>query len=231
VSYEHKHNEANGQHNRDGSDANFSWNCGIEGPTSAAGVNELRAKQRRNLLATLLLSDGVPMILAGDEFGRTQQGNNNAYCQDNPTGWIDWSLKDSNEGEALLAFFRRIVRMRRSETPFGGMCWIGTGGREMTPRDWEVANVPHLGLVIRPKQPEGSSAITGALLAIMNAGHEPVEYTLPPASSEVRWTSVIDTANRLPSEDNIPAQSPVVVQPQSLRVLRAAAVGAGETLC
>ena len=107
----HKHNEANGEDNRDGTDDDASWNCGVEGPTDDAEINALRARQKRNFLATLLLSQGTPMLLGGDEIGRTQRGNNNAYCQDNEISWVDWSLDD--EQRALLEFTQRLLRLRR----------------------------------------------------------------------------------------------------------------------
>ncbi len=116
VSYNDKHNEANGEDNRDGTDHNLSWNCGVEGPTDDPEVNALRERQKRNLLATLLLSQGVPMLLAGDERGHTQQGNNNAYCQDNEIGWIDWT--PTPEREALLGFVRRLIALRRDHPSF-----------------------------------------------------------------------------------------------------------------
>ena len=116
VSYNHKHNEANGEENRDGCNDNDSWNCGAEGPTDDAAINTLRARQQRNFLATLLLSQGVPMLLAGDEFGQTQHGNNNAYCQDSPLAWLDWKLSD--EQRALLDFTRELLRLRKTQPVF-----------------------------------------------------------------------------------------------------------------
>src|SRR5204863_2110908 len=120
VSYNEKHNEANGEENRDGANDNRSWNCGVEGPTDSSEVNALRARQKRNFLATLMLSQGVPMICGGDEIGRTQNGNNNAYCQDNPISWFDWDHAD----EELLAFTARLIRFREEHAVFQRRRWF-----------------------------------------------------------------------------------------------------------
>jgi isoamylase len=143
VSYDVKHNEANGESNRDGTDDNRSWNCGVEGPTTDPAVVDLRARQRRAMLATLLLSFGVPMVLGGDEFGRTQRGNNNAYCQDNEISWFDWSTTD----EQLAAFTRRLIQLRRDHPVFrrrrflagieaSELQWYTPAGTETTAADW-----------------------------------------------------------------------------------------------
>src|SRR5690606_9128904 len=150
VSYSRKHNEANGEENRDGTDQNLSWNCGVEGPTDDPDVRALRARQKRNLLATLLFSQGVPMILGGDELGRTQRGNNNAYCQDNEISWYDWDLDE--EDRAFLAFARQVIALRRAHPAlrrrrfFSGreirgadvkdVQWLRPDGREMGEDDW-----------------------------------------------------------------------------------------------
>jgi glycogen operon protein len=151
VSYDHKHNEANGEDNRDGTDRTHAWNCGVEGPTRDPAVRKLRRQQERNLLATLLLSQGVPMILAGDEIGRTQRGNNNAYCQDNELSWIDWSGVD-DDGRSLLAFTRSLIELRKThrtfhrsrflsgavsdDSPIKDITWFGERGAEMEAEDW-----------------------------------------------------------------------------------------------
>ncbi|HEV8312890.1 MAG TPA: glycogen debranching protein GlgX, partial [Burkholderiaceae bacterium] len=162
VSYDHKHNEANGDDNRDGHDDNRSWNCGAEGPTDDAQINVLRERQKRNLLATLLLSLGVPMLLAGDEIGRTQGGNNNAYCQDNETSWVDWTI--TSERAALLGFVQRLLRLRRAHPSLrrrdffegrpllGGrlkdVLWIRPDGQEMTSEEWEHEHARCLGMYL-----------------------------------------------------------------------------------
>src|SRR5690606_11427495 len=144
VSYNEKHNEANQEDNKDGTNENYSWNCGVEGPTDDPHVLELRARQKRNFLATLLLSHGIPMLLAGDEMGRTQQGNNNTYCQDNELSWVDWENRD----DALLAFTARLVQLRRQHPAFRrlryyhiGMPdqplhWLTPDGHPMSDENW-----------------------------------------------------------------------------------------------
>src|SRR6202043_1822540 len=155
VSYDHKHNEANGEDNRDGADDNRSWNCGVEGPTNDPAILALRARQKRNFLTTLLLSQGVPMLLAGDEMGRTQQGNNNAYCQDNEISWVDWAVRAESDQE-LLDYVRRLTRLRAEHAVFrrrrffrgqairggrqrlGDIAWFTLAGEEMTDHDWDA---------------------------------------------------------------------------------------------
>src|ERR1019366_9318807 len=153
-----KHNEENGESNRDGADENLSWNCGVEGQTTVEGVLELRARQQRNLLATLLLSQGVPMLLGGDEIGRTQRGNNNAYCQDNELSWFDWNLGDAER--ELYAYTRAMVRLRQSHPVFRriqffrgvhtlrgdkDIPWLRPEGREMAVADWSAPAAPVVG--------------------------------------------------------------------------------------
>ena len=166
VSYNEKHNEANGEMNRDGSQDNESWNCGIEGPTNNLEVNALRARQQRNFLATLLLSQGVPMLQAGDEFGRTQQGNNNAYCQDSPLAWLHWDL--TLEQQDLLDFTRSLTRVRQNHPVFRrrrffqgrpiygagvkDLHWIKSDGTEMSDLDWQASHVACLGMVLPGNQ-------------------------------------------------------------------------------
>jgi glycogen operon protein len=215
VSYEHKHNETNGEENRDGSDQNHAWNCGVEGPTQDPAVRGLRRQQTRNLLATLLLSQGVPMILAGDEIGRTQRGNNNAYCQDNELGWIDWSAVDE-DGRCLLAFTRRLVKLRKRhsalrrrrffsgapsiDSPIKDITWFASHGREMGTEDWArsgahslafllsgAAGRHHVGADGRPEQDD-------AFFVILNASDEPIHYALPDGTLVAAWQLVFDTA-------------------------------------
>jgi glycogen operon protein len=183
VSYDAKHNEPNGEGNRDGSDDNRSWNCGVEGPTDDPGVLSLRARQQRNLLATLVLSEGVPLLLAGDELGRTQQGNNNAYCQDNEIGWIDWSAAD----RPLAGFVADLCRLRRDlpllrRTRFftgGEVAWLRPDGAPMTGADWANPDARAVALV-------------GAGEALLiNAWWEPLTFELP----DGRWSVVLDTGD------------------------------------
>ena len=205
VSYDGKHNEANGEENRDGTDDNRSWNCGAEGPTDDPDVRALRERQKRNFLATLLLSHGVPMLLAGDEIGRTQHGNNNAWCQDNEISWLDWEL--DAEKEQLLAFTRRLVELRRRHPVFRrsrflngrsdrptlpDSWWLRPDGRRMTQQDWETPGTHVVGLYLNgaeigSRTPEGEAVVDDSFLLLLNATHEPVHFVLPPRRFGARW--------------------------------------------
>src|SRR4030095_7895372 len=197
VSYNGKHNEANGEENRDGCNDNDSWNCGAEGPTDDAAINALRSRQHRNFLATLLLSQGVPMLLAGDEFGQTQHGNNNAYCQDSPLAWLDWNL--SGEQRSLLDFTRAVMHLRKSQPVFRrrhffqgrpihgaeakDIYWIKSDGTEMSDADWLAGHTHCLGMGLPGDQideiGEQGERIVGDTFAILfNAYHEPIEFRL-----------------------------------------------------
>jgi isoamylase len=189
VSYDHKHNEANGEGNRDGTDDNRSWNCGVEGPTDDASVLALRARQRRNLLATLLLSEGVPLILAGDELDRTQRGDNNAYCHDDPISWVDWSTADTpadlTEFVATLCRFRLghpVLRRRRFFTE-GEILWHRPDGEPMTADDW---NTPFARAV-------GASPADHRFLLLINGWWEPLTFTLPAPLRQQRLSVAVDT--------------------------------------
>lgn len=213
VSYNDKHNEANGEDNNDGDNHNLSWNCGVEGPTDNPEILELRRRQKRNFLATLLLSQGVPMICGGDELGRTQQGNNNAYCQDNPLSWYDWQIGE--EGKALQKFVTRLVEFRKRHPIFrrpkffqgrpirgGGVkdvMWFNASGREMGDDEWNNGFARSLavlfnGRTIDVKYHTGQPIKDDTYLFLFNAHHEAVEFTLPIlARHRVRWALVIDT--------------------------------------
>jgi glycogen operon protein len=214
VSYNQKHNEANGEDNRDGTDNNRSWNCGEEGPTDNPEVNALRARQKRNLLATLLLSQGVPMLLAGDALGHTQGGNNNAYCQDNEISWIDWSKESADL--SLLAFVQRVIALRKSHPVFRrrnffqgraikgvgvkDILWLRPDGREMTDEEWGKESARTLGLFLSgeglDEQDERAQPIRDQnFLMLMNAHHEEVQFQLPTAASGMCWVVLIDTAS------------------------------------
>jgi glycogen operon protein len=194
VSYDGKHNEANGEGNRDGTDDNRSWNCGAEGLTDDPGVLALRARQRRNLLATLLLSDGIPLLLAGDELGRTQQGNNNAYCQDNAISWIDWRAADDD----LAGFVAALCRLRRDVGVFRRArfasereaAWLRPDGAPMTAADWGNPDTRAVALL----QP--------AALLLLNAWWEPLTFQLPDGAWSVRLDTASGAAGR-PTEDTI----------------------------
>ncbi|MEW1887467.1 glycogen debranching protein GlgX [Streptomyces sp. NBC_00523] len=214
VSYQEKHNEANGEENRDGTSDNRAWNCGAEGETDDTDVNALRRRQLRNLLTTLLLSTGVPMLVAGDEMGRTQGGNNNAYCQDNETGWVDWSLLDQPEWRELAALTARVLALRhrhpvlrrraffsgRPQAPDGlrDLAWFTGEGTEMTEADW-YAPAATVGLYlsgrdIPGRDARGEQVTDDSFLAVLHAGHEPVDFVLPGPPWAQAYELVLDTS-------------------------------------
>ncbi|MFF2504568.1 glycogen debranching protein GlgX [Streptomyces sp. NPDC058067] len=215
VSYEHKHNEANGEDNRDGSDDNRSWNCGAEGETADEGVLALRRRQLRNLLTTLLLSTGVPMLVAGDELGRTQRGNNNAYCQDNAISWVDWSLLEEPGWRALFDLTARLVALRhahpvlRRRAFFSGrahsadglrdLAWFTARGTEMTERDW-YAPAATLGMYLSGRDIPGRDALGApvtddSFLVVLHAGDHEESYVLPGRPWADAYEVVVDTAS------------------------------------
>ncbi|HYI00770.1 glycogen debranching protein GlgX [Hyalangium sp.] len=206
VTYSHKHNEANGELNRDGADDNQAWNCGVEGETEDAHVIGLRERQKRNLLASLFLSQGVPMLVAGDEMGRTQGGNNNAYCQDNELSWVDWNLDARRK--ALLEFTSRLIQFRHRQpvlqrrrffkgehiwdSHFKDLSWYRPDGTEMNEADWQKPFVRSLafllgGDAIPTPDERGQRIIGSGLLVLLNAHHEPVRFTVPHAPEGKRW--------------------------------------------
>jgi isoamylase len=212
VSYNEKHNEANGEENRDGESHNLSWNCGAEGETDDPGILRLREQQKRNLMASLLLSVGVPMISGGDEMSRTQRGNNNAYSQDNEMSWTPWEL--SLEQQQFLAFTRRLLRFRRSQPVlqrrkyFHGrsirgaeakdIYWLDPTGREMTDKAWNAPFARSLGVlmvgnVLDDVDERGRQARGDTLLILLNAHHEEVKFALPVASEGTAWLRTFDT--------------------------------------
>ncbi|TYK45954.1 glycogen debranching protein GlgX [Actinomadura decatromicini] len=235
VSYDHKHNEANGEDNRDGTDDNRSWNCGVEGPTRDPDVLDLRARQRRNFLATLFLSQGVPMLSHGDELGRTQRGNNNAYCQDNEIAWVRWDDSDDTEFVRTLSRLRRdhpVFRRRRFFTGTGtgaaaDIAWLTPAGEAMTDEDWNVGFAKSLGVflngdAITEPDPRGRRVRDDSFLLLVNAGAEPVEYTLPGGEYGERWEFALDTAEPGTTGDRprVKARDVVAVTGRSLAVLR-----------
>jgi len=212
ASYNHKHNEANGEGNRDGTDDNRSWNCGAEGPTDDPADTDLRARQKRNFLVTLFLSQGVPMLLAGDEMARTQRGNNNAYCQDNEVSWLDWSLADAEPD--LLQFTEILAGLRREHPVFrrrrffrgrqapddvtGDIVWLTPSGEEMTQGDWGAGHAQSLavllnGEAISEPDPRGERIVDAKFLLLFNAHSDPLTFTMPEASLAPGWEVVIDT--------------------------------------
>ncbi len=214
VSYNHKHNEANKEDNRDGSDANDSWNCGAEGETDDPAIRALRRRQMRNFLATLLLSQGTPMLVAGDEFARTQGGNNNAYCQDSEISWIDWNLGE--DAKTLLEFTRRLIAVRREHIVFHrsryfhsavipgtqvkDVTWLRPDGAEMLEKDWRDGNAKSLGLLLSGEAglmhltERGEQEPDDTFYLLLNAAHEDVSFALPAVPQGGRWEGVIDTA-------------------------------------
>jgi glycogen operon protein len=210
VSYNDKHNEANGEENRDGTSDNRSWNCGAEGPTRDHKINALRARQLRNFLATLLLSQGTPMFVAGDEFGRTQKGNNNAYCQDNEISWLDWS--HAEKGKPLIRFVQKLCALRAKypilrrnrfltgnldeELGIKDLAWINASGAEMTAEEWADDRMKCFGMLI-----DGRSRPTGlrqrgteaAMLIVLNSHHDLVNFTLPEYPDGETWDLLLDT--------------------------------------
>ena len=215
VSYDLKHNEANLEDNKDGADDNNSWNCGVEGETDDPKINALRDRQVRNFLTTLFVSNGVPMLLAGDELGRTQRGNNNAYCQDNEISWVDWNLDERRK--SLLEFTRRLIRMRHGAAgaeaaallPRPAHLGLGPQGPGLVPTRRQRDDRGGLDPPLRPlawrsssgatpsppPTPYGNKVVGDSLLILMNANHEPVEFVLPAIEWGSDWEILVDTAD------------------------------------
>jgi isoamylase len=242
VSYNEKHNEANGENNQDGTNDNESWNCGVEGPTDDPEIVELRERQKRNFLATLLFSQGVPMLCGGDELGRTQQGNNNAYCQDNEISWFDWELDDRRK--ALLDFTRRLIALRQRHPnlrrrkfflgrPIRGsdvkdITWFTPDGHEMTEQDWAAGwqrcFATRLGDQLGEVDERGELIEDDVLLVLLNGHHDPVSFTLPSARDGESWDVVVDTSRpdlRAGKESHQPGDH-LELTARSLVVLRGA---------
>jgi isoamylase len=223
VSYDGKHNEANGEDNRDGSDNNMSWNCGAEGPTDDPGILALRARQQRNFLTTLCLSQGVPMILMGDELGRTQKGNNNAYCQDNEISWLDWSLLEANKdllefAQFLLKFYREHPVLKRRKffqgrqirgSEIKDITFFRHDGQEMNDEDWNNPFAKTMGLrlagnAMLETDARGNPLVDDVFYWILNAHNEPLAFVLPEVPEGDNWKLVLDTREaELPSEDRV----------------------------
>lgn len=219
VSYNEKHNEANGENNNDGESHNRSWNCGVEGATDDPGINDLRQRQQRNFLTTLLLSQGVPMLLAGDEIGRTQQGNNNAYCQDNEISWVNWEKADKQ----LLEFTQQLVAFCKRHHTFNRRRWFqglaihGTGvqdiawflpdGKQMKEKHWSEFFAKSLGIFLHGRGihspgPRGERIIDDSFYIIFNAYHDALDYKLPPSKYGKEWSKVLDTTQHTICEES-----------------------------
>ncbi|MBD0276645.1 MAG: glycogen debranching protein GlgX [Flavisolibacter sp.] len=225
VSYNEKHNWANGENNNDGDSHNHSWNCGVEGPTEDTAIIELREKQKRNFLTTLFLSQGVPMIVAGDEISRTQQGNNNAYCQDNEVSWINWEKAD----KSLLDFTRKLIHFSRNHPVFcrrrwfkgqpikgiglEDIVWFQPNGEEMTEENWKLDLAKSLGVFLngrglRSVGPKGEHIVDDSFYVIFNASELQLPFILPPEKFGGRWLKVIDTAEGFIEEKGSTAHVP-----------------------
>jgi len=236
VSYNEKHNEANQENNQDGHSENLSFNFGVEGPTDDAAIIAQRQQQKRNFLATLLLSQGTPMLLAGDEMGHSQGGNNNAYCQDNETTWINWQSQDA----ALLAVTRRLIALRElhpvlrrlrflhgnSTCPRGikDITWFAPQGNEKTPDQWNDPLARCVGVLLNGRAgptigADGLPIEDDLLLIIFNAHHDVVEFTLPTLPIEAQWTRVLDTAQAEGAQDTLSMGATVPIKGRSLVLL------------
>ncbi len=233
TSYDTKHNEANGENNRDGTDDNRSWNCGTEGPTGNPEILALRARQRRVMLTTLLLSFGVPLLLGGDELGRTQQGNNNAYCQDNPMTWFDWAPVDAD----LLSFTRRLLALRKAHPVFrrrrflagveaSELGWYTPRGTVMAAADWSDPNARGLALYLDgsddpDRAADGSRLMDDDFLVLVNGWWEPLQFTIPPTRPGQTWYGEIDTFDPTvrPTPSPPAAGGTIGVGPRSIVVL------------
>jgi len=241
VSHNDKHNEANGEDNRDGTDNNRSWNCGIEGPSKDPKIKALRARQKRNLLATLLLSQGVPMIVAGDEMGRTQLGNNNPYCQDNAISWIDWDV--SEDDIDLFEFARRLISVRRQHpifrrrnffqgrsirgTEVKDILWLKPDGTEMTDEEWDHSFARSLGVYLSgsamdERDRQGRQIRDDHFLLLFNAHHEPMDFRMPDLGEDRGWHMLLDTshAGGLQAGGYLRAGEPYPLEGRSIAVLR-----------
>jgi len=249
VSYNSKHNEANGEENRDGADDNRSWNCGAEGPTDDPAIIALRERQKRNLMATLLLSQGVPMICAGDELGHGQNGSNNAYCQDNDITWFDWDLDESRE--KFLDFVAKLVGLRKTQPVFQrrrffkgrpirgvkDITWLAPDGDEMNEADWDAGSTRCVGVrlagdLIDEVDEDGDRIVGETILMLLNAHHEPVPFALPAHPAERHWELLLDTADTDAEASFHEGREPYSLQGRAVAVfrLRARHEEAGKTI-
>lgn len=243
VSYNEKHNEANGEENKDGDNNNLSWNCGAEGPTNDAKIQTLRRRQRRNFLTTLFLSQGVPMLLGGDEFARTQNGNNNAYCQDSDISWFHWERND--EQNQLLEFTRRLIQFRKDhpvfrrpkffqgrrirESEIKDAMWFNPGGNEMTDEEWASPFARCLGLLLSGDSAdvvnfEGEPVRDDTFLLLINAHFEPIPFVLP-GEEHLEWELLLDTSAEsgfVAEKKTLPSGDDVDLKDRSAQLLRLA---------
>jgi isoamylase len=233
VSYERKHNQANCENNHDGSDFNQSMNCGVEGPTNDPDIVATRRRLRRGFLASLLLAQGVPLVLAGDEVGNSQGGNNNAYCQDNEIGWVDWSRLGC-KGEDMTALIGQLAQMRRRFPQLQGrrwlnrqpgerrdVLWLTPSATEMTDEDWKFPNGQFLSYVLAAEEGEGEGA---PLYLVLNAAHEAIAFTLPVVAGWGQWEQILDTASENPPSGQYPAGARLAAPGRSVLVFGARSV-------
>jgi glycogen operon protein len=239
VSYELKHNEANQEGNRDGGNDNDSWNCGVEGDSTEPAILDLRERQKRNLLTTLFLSIGTPMLCAGDEMGRTQMGNNNAYCQDNAISWLNWDLTETQR--AHLAFTQRLLSLRKEEpvlqrrnffrgqtiadSRFKDLVWFRPDGGEMSPEDWAAPSIRSLayllgGDAITARDPNGQRIIGDTLLVLLNGQATQTPFTVPAVEWGRHWQVVVDTRTAAKPEGAVEAGGTLTLWPFSVVVLK-----------
>ena len=242
VSYNEKHNEANGEGGADGESHNRSWNCGVEGPTDDLEIVTLRERQKRNILTTLFLSQGVPMLLHGDELGRTQEGNNNVYCQDNPISWVDW--EDAKENWALTDFVAALSRLRQehpvfrrrrffqgdpargSESALGDIAWFTPAGEHMNEGDWQVGYARSVavflnGDAIAEPDSRGERVTDDSFLLFFNGHHDDMDFTVPREIYGERWEVVLDTAAPVVLErPTAKAGEALTIESRSIMVLR-----------
>lgn len=239
VSYNQKHNEANGEDNRDGAWENWSWNSGVEGPTDDPAILDLRDRRKRSMLATLLFSQGVPMILGGDEFGHTQKGNNNAYCQDNEISWLNWNLNERQT--RLLRFVQQVIRLRHQHPVFRRrrffhgkaiegdgapeIAWLNVDGSEMTTETWTQGWVKSLGVILFGDSidvdEQGDEIRGDTLLVMFNAAYgQVIPFTLPRLTEPQPWELLLDTSALQKSRARIPAREPYELQPFTVAAFR-----------
>jgi glycogen operon protein len=239
VSYNEKHNDANGEGNKDGANDNNSWNCGAEGPTDDPAIKALRERQKRNLFATLFLSQGVPMICGGDELSHTQEGNNNCYCQDNELTWLNWNLDETQQ--AFLEFARDMSKIWKEQPVFQrrrffqgrsirgsdikDISWFSPAGEEMSDKDWDAPFARSLGVrlagdLIGDVTEHGDAIVGETLLLLLNAHHEPMPFALPATKPEHHWERLVDTADPTSDSKPLPGGAQYSLKERSLVVLR-----------
>jgi glycogen operon protein len=241
VSYNQKHNEANGEENRDGADHNISWNCGVEGPTTNRKVLALRDRKKRSILATLMFSQGVPMLLAGDEFGQTQGGNNNAYCQDNEISWLNWAGLGLKRNKQLLEFVRKLIRIFHEQPVFHrrkffagraisgadapDIAWINPDGTEMADEQWNTPHVRCFGVILFGDSidinEEGEEISGDTLLMLFNADHDlTIDFSLPAIEEDRPWQRLFDTFDPEADEEDYPREFAYSLKPCALAAFR-----------